>query len=118
VLEQRGTLHVIRQPSPWSLTASYGERLKDGKVRDTRFTDSLRCELIHDSSAIRLSMVQLPAVNTPQFDWARSHMPRRMQPVAPIHAPDAIAETIAARIGRMPRELWSGVPTLKASDRW
>jgi NAD(P)-dependent dehydrogenase (short-subunit alcohol dehydrogenase family) len=78
------------------------------------FTDSLRCELIHDRSAIRISMVQLPAVNTPQFDWARSHMPRRMQPVPPIHAPDAIAEIIASRIERMPRELWIGTPTLKA----
>lgn len=78
------------------------------------FTDSLRSELIHDRSEIRISIVQLPAVNTPQFDWARSHMPRRMQPVPPIHAPDAIAEAIVARIERMPRELWIGTPTVKA----
>lgn len=78
------------------------------------FTDSLRSELIHERSGIRLSMVQLPAVNTPQFEWARSHMPRRMQPVPPIHAPDTIAKVIADRIERMPRELWIGMPTVKA----
>src|SRR3712207_3982086 len=53
------------------------------------FTDSLRAELEHEGSRIRLTMVQLPAVNTPQFDWARSHLPRRLQPVPPIHEPAA-----------------------------
>src|SRR3954452_10481565 len=48
------------------------------------FTDSLRSELLHEGSAIRLTMAHLPAVNTPQFDWARNHMHRRPQPVPPI----------------------------------
>lgn len=82
------------------------------------FTDALRSELMHDGSRVQLSMVQLPAVDTPQFEWARSHMPRRMQPVPPIHAPEAIAsiivETIERRGTRMPRELWIGGPTVKA----
>lgn len=78
------------------------------------FTDSLRSELIHRGSRIRLTMVQLPAVNTPQFEWARSRMPRRMQPVPPIHAPAAIAEAIVRGVERAPRELWAGLPTLKA----
>ncbi|MGH8076589.1 MAG: SDR family oxidoreductase, partial [Lysobacter sp.] len=78
------------------------------------FTDALRSELIHNRSQIRLSMVQLPAVNTPQFEWARSRMPHRVQPVPPIHTPEAIAEVILRSIDRMPRELWVGTPTLKA----
>lgn len=78
------------------------------------FTDALRCELFHQRSRIRLCMVQLPAVDTPQFDWARSRMPRRMQPVGPVHAPGPIGEAIFRAAGRMPREVWIGLPTLKA----
>ena len=78
------------------------------------FTDALRSELFHQRSRIRLCMVQLPAVDTPQFDWARSRMPRRMQPVGPVHAPGPIGEAIFRAAGRMPREVWIGLPTLKA----
>ena len=78
------------------------------------FTDALRSELFHQHSRIRLCMVQLPAVDTPQFDWARSRMPRRMQPVGPVHAPGPIGEAIYRAAGRMPREVWIGLPTLKA----
>jgi NAD(P)-dependent dehydrogenase (short-subunit alcohol dehydrogenase family) len=49
------------------------------------FTDALRSELLHDRRDIRLTMVQLPAVNTPQFDWARNRISRRPQPIPPIH---------------------------------
>lgn len=78
------------------------------------FTDSLRCELLHDRSRVRLTMVQLPAHNTPQFDWALSRMPRRPQPVPPIFAPEVAAEAIvwAAEAGR--REVWVGGPTVLA----
>ncbi|HYZ32805.1 MAG TPA: SDR family oxidoreductase [Crenalkalicoccus sp.] len=78
------------------------------------FTDSLRCELRHDRSRIRLTMVQLPAVNTPQFDWARSHMPRRARPMGAIHQPEAVAEQIYRAALRAPRELWVGWPTVQA----
>ena len=78
------------------------------------FTDSLRCELIHDGSGIRLTMVQLPAVNTPQFDWARSRMSRKAQPLPPIYQPEAIAREIVRAAHEAPRELWIGMPTLKA----
>jgi NAD(P)-dependent dehydrogenase (short-subunit alcohol dehydrogenase family) len=78
------------------------------------FTDSLRSELIHERSRIRLSMVQLPAVNTPQFDWARSRMPRRAQPVPPIHAPETIAAAVLKAVQDAPRELWVGTPTVQA----
>ncbi|MBM6581739.1 SDR family oxidoreductase [Microvirga sp. BT689] len=78
------------------------------------FTDSLRSELIHEGSAIRLTMVHLPAVNTPQFDWARSRLPRRLQPVPPIHDPEVAAEAIVQAAYEAPRELWVGSPTIKA----
>jgi NAD(P)-dependent dehydrogenase (short-subunit alcohol dehydrogenase family) len=78
------------------------------------FTDSLRSELIHDGSAIRLTMVHLPAVNTPQFDWARNRMPRRLQPVPPIHQPEVVADAIYRAARAAPRELWVGRPTMQA----
>jgi NAD(P)-dependent dehydrogenase (short-subunit alcohol dehydrogenase family) len=58
------------------------------------FTESLRCELIHDASNVRVTMVHLPATNTPQFDWSRSRMPRRAQPVPPIYQPEVAARAI------------------------
>ena len=78
------------------------------------FTDSLRSELRHEGSHIRLTMVQLPAVNTPQFDWSRSRMPRRAQPVPPVHQPEAVAEAICRAAETAPRELWVGWPSIKA----
>ena len=78
------------------------------------FTDSLRTELEHEGSGIRLTMVQLPAVNTPQFDWARSRLPRQLQPVPPIYQPEAIAARICEAAHTTPRELWIGLPTWKA----
>jgi NAD(P)-dependent dehydrogenase (short-subunit alcohol dehydrogenase family) len=78
------------------------------------FTDALRSELRHERSRIRLTMVQLPAVNTPQFDWARSRMPRKLQPVPPIFQPEAIAAEIVRAALDAPRELWIGTSALKA----
>lgn len=78
------------------------------------FTDALRCELRHEGSRIRLTMVQLPAVDTPQFDWARSRLPRRLQPVPPIHAPKSVAQAIVRAAFEAPRELWVGGPSLQA----
>jgi NAD(P)-dependent dehydrogenase (short-subunit alcohol dehydrogenase family) len=78
------------------------------------FTDSLRSELIHQRSRIRLVMVQLPAVNTPQFDWARSRLRYRPQPVPPIYQPEAIARAILHAACTAPRELWIGASTLQA----
>lgn len=78
------------------------------------FTDALRSELKHDKSKIRLTMVQLPAVNTPQFDWARSRLPKRLQPVPPIFQPAAIAHEIFRAARQAPRELWIGRSALKA----
>src|SRR5919106_4391804 len=76
--------------------------------------DSLRCELLHDGSHVTLTMVQLPALNTPQFDWVKSRLPNRAQPVPPIFQPEVAAQAImwAAESGR--REVWVGLPTVKA----
>ena len=78
------------------------------------FTDSLRCELIHAKSRVRLTMVQLPAHNTPQFDWSRNKMSRRPQPVPPIHTPEVAARAILRAATEAPRELWLGSASLKA----
>jgi len=58
------------------------------------FTEALRCELMHDKSNVRLTMVQLPALNTPQFDWVLSRLPRKPQPVPPIYQPEVAARAI------------------------
>ena len=77
------------------------------------FTDSLRAELIHAGSAIKLIIVELPAVNTPQFDWARTHMPREPRPVPPVVQPEVIADAIFRAAVRPDREYWVGWSTLK-----
>lgn len=78
------------------------------------FTDSLRSELIHDKSRVRITMVQLPALNTPQFSWIKTRMPSHPQPIPPIFQPEVAAEAIvwAARHAR--RELTVGWPAVKA----
>src|SRR5205085_11427501 len=58
------------------------------------FTESLRCELLHDGSGVHVTMVNLPAMNTPQSDWVKSRLPRRAQPVPPIYAPEIAADAI------------------------
>ncbi|MGH6942714.1 MAG: SDR family oxidoreductase, partial [Geminicoccaceae bacterium] len=77
------------------------------------FADALRSELLHDGSRIRLSMVQLPAINTPQFEWGRNEMPMYPQPVPPIFQPELPARAILRAAYEAPRELWVGAPTLK-----
>ncbi|MBD0305862.1 MAG: SDR family oxidoreductase [Nitrospiraceae bacterium] len=78
------------------------------------FTESLRSELIHDGSHVRVTIVQLPAVNTPQFGWIKSRMPRHPQPVPPIYQPEVIADAIVWAAHHDRRELSVGLPTVKA----
>jgi NAD(P)-dependent dehydrogenase (short-subunit alcohol dehydrogenase family) len=59
------------------------------------FTSSLRCELLHEGSDVQVTVVQLPAVNTPQFSWVKSRLPKHPQPVAPIYQPEVAARGIA-----------------------
>lgn len=79
------------------------------------FTDALRSELIHDRSKVKLTMVHLPAVNTPQFDWALNKTGRQTQPVPPIFQPEVPARAIY-HVARHPfrRERWVGLSTIKA----
>lgn len=78
------------------------------------FTDALRCELHHEHSEIKLCMVQLPAIDTPQFEWARNKLAKRARPVAPIHDPQVAARAIFSVVRRPPRELWLGMTTITA----
>ncbi|MBW3668495.1 MAG: SDR family oxidoreductase [Actinobacteria bacterium] len=78
------------------------------------FTESVRCELIHQGSNVALGIVQLPAVNTPQFDWVLSRLPRRAQPVPPIFQPELIAAAVVDFARRPRREMWLGWPTIRA----
>jgi NAD(P)-dependent dehydrogenase (short-subunit alcohol dehydrogenase family) len=78
------------------------------------FTDSIRTELRHERSAVHITMVQLPGVNTPQFNWCRSKLPDHPQPVPPIYQPEIPAEAIYWAAHHRRRELWVGYSTLQA----
>jgi len=78
------------------------------------FTDALRSELLHDRSKVRVTMVQMPALNTPQFDWGKNHMPMRPQPVPPIFQPETAAKAIFWAAHHKRREVYVGWPSLKA----
>lgn len=78
------------------------------------FTDSLRTELMHDRCGVHLTMVHLPAMNTPQFDWALDKMDRRPQPVPPIYEPEVAARAIRFAATHRRREIWVGMPTVQA----
>ncbi|HEY7208823.1 MAG TPA: SDR family oxidoreductase [Bryobacteraceae bacterium] len=78
------------------------------------FVDSLRCELLHDGSKVRVSMVQMPALNTPQFSWVKSRLPRKPQPVPPIFQPEVAAKAIYWAAHHDRPEVYVGWPTVKA----
>jgi Short-chain dehydrogenases of various substrate specificities len=78
------------------------------------FTDALRVELMHEKSEVGVTMVQLSAFNTPQFQWGRTRLPRRPQPVPPIFQPEVAAEGIHYAAHHQRRELWVGYPAVKA----
>jgi len=78
------------------------------------FTDSVRTELLHEKSPVWITMVQLPAVNTPQFDWCRTRLPNHPQPVPPIYQPEVAAEAVHFAAHHRRRELWVGWGAVKA----
>ncbi|HVT29721.1 MAG TPA: SDR family oxidoreductase [Lacipirellulaceae bacterium] len=78
------------------------------------FTESLRCELIHDNSKVHVTEVHMPAVNTPQFAWVKSRLPRKPQPVPPIFQPEVAADAIYFAATHRRRSIWVGAPTVKA----
>jgi len=78
------------------------------------FTDSLRCELIHNKSNVHVTVVHLPAMNTPQFSWCRTRLPRHPQPVPPIFDPEVAARAVYWAAHHRRREVFVGGPTVKA----
>lgn len=79
------------------------------------FTESLRTELLHEHSGVRVTMVQMPALNTPQFDWVKSRLPHKAQPVPPIFQPEVGAEAVVyAALHPQRRELKVGGSTVEA----
>jgi len=78
------------------------------------FTESVRSELIHQDSDVQLTMIQMPALNTPQFDWVKSRLPKEPQPVPPIYQPEVAAEAIVWAVQNDRAELWVGRSTVKA----
>ena len=78
------------------------------------FTDALRSEIIHDKLNIHITMVDLPAVNTPQFDWAMNKMGRKAMPVPPIYQPEVPARAILFAATHHRRQIWVGLPTVQA----
>jgi NAD(P)-dependent dehydrogenase (short-subunit alcohol dehydrogenase family) len=78
------------------------------------FTDSVRTELLHDGSRVWITMVQLPAVNTPQFNWCRTKLPHHPQPVPPIFQPEVAGEAVYWAAHHRRRELVVGFSAVKA----
>ena len=78
------------------------------------FTDSIRTELIHDRSRVHITMVQLPALNTPQFNWCETRLPNHPQPVPPIYQPEVAAQAIVWAAEHRRRELWVATSAVKA----
>lgn len=76
------------------------------------FTESVRAELIHDKSNVKITMVQLPAVNTPQFSWVKSRLPHKAQPVPPIYQPEVIADAVTWVTDHYRRQLYIGLSTV------
>lgn len=77
------------------------------------FTESVRTELIHNGSGVRLSTVHMPALNTPQFEWVRSRLPHRAQPVPPIYQPEVAADAIHWSAHHDRPILYVGLPTVQ-----
>jgi NAD(P)-dependent dehydrogenase (short-subunit alcohol dehydrogenase family) len=76
------------------------------------FTESVRCELLHEGSHVRITVVQMPAVNTPQFSWVLSRLPRQPQPVPPIYQPEVAAQGVVFAADHADRkEHWVGAST-------
>jgi len=78
------------------------------------FTDSIRSELIHDGSLVHITVVHLPGMNTPQFSWCRTRLPRHPQPFGPVYQPEVAARAVYAAAHERRREVYVGYPTVKA----
>lgn len=114
-MKRRNRGHIIQIGSALSYRSIPLQSAYCGAKHAIRgFTDALRCELIHEKSAIELSMIQLPAFNTPQFTWARLHIDVQPQALPPIHDPNLAAEVVVWTAEHPQREVWVGWPTWQA----
>ncbi|QOR38320.1 SDR family oxidoreductase [Billgrantia diversa] len=75
-------------------------------------TEGLRCELMHDGSDVHVTLVEMPALNTPQFDWCKSHLLRRARPVAPVYQPEVGARAVYWAAHQRRRQVYVGVSSL------
>ncbi|RPH30217.1 SDR family NAD(P)-dependent oxidoreductase [Buttiauxella warmboldiae] len=115
LMERRRCGHIIQVGSALAYRSIPLQSAYCGAKSAIRgFTDALRSELAHNHSRIRLTMVHLPGVNTPQFDWSRNKLPRATRPVAPVYQPEAVAEAIFKATIKAPRELWVGKATIES----
>jgi NAD(P)-dependent dehydrogenase (short-subunit alcohol dehydrogenase family) len=78
------------------------------------FTESLRCELLHQRSGVRVAMVHLPGVNTPQFEWVRNRMPSKSRPMGTVYQPEVAAEAVWWAATHQRPEMLVGIPTVQA----
>ena len=78
------------------------------------FFDSLRAELLHDKSNVKVTMVELPALNTPQFDWVKSRLPNKARPMGTVFQPEVAAHAITYAATHDRREIFVAMPTFKA----
>jgi NAD(P)-dependent dehydrogenase (short-subunit alcohol dehydrogenase family) len=80
------------------------------------FMDSLRCELLHEKSNVHVTMVQMPGVNTPQFDWVKSRLPGKPKPIGAVYQPEIAAQALYAAARQRRREMFVGYPAIKAIE--
>ena len=112
-----GTLAALKRmlPRDRGIIIQVGSALAHRSIPLMGFHESLLSELLHDGSHVRTTMVQMPAMNTPQFDWAKSRLPNQTQPVPPIFQPevgaDAVHHAVRHDVGREFLVAW---PTVKA----
>lgn len=111
----RGRGHIVQIGSALAYQAIPLQSAYCGAKHAVRgFTNSVRAELIHERSSIRISMVHLSAFNTPQFEWARTRLPKRLQPLPPVYQPELAAEAVIAAVEKNRREIRVGLPSVKA----
>lgn len=82
------------------------------KAACKNFTESIRTELMHHKSSVRISMVHLPGVNTTQFTWGRTKLPKQTMPVPPIYQPEIAADAIYYAAHHKRRQIYVGIPTV------
>ncbi len=114
-MRQRGQGSIVQVGSAlWYRAIPLQAAYCGAKFAIRGFTDSLRCEIEHEKLPINICMVQLPAMNTPQFDWAMNKMPQKAQPVPPIYQPEVAAEAVVFAAFNRRREIWLGGSTWEA----